>query len=73
MPKSVRAHIYNLYSLFCSYYRNLECRWTVTAPEGLRVKLNFIDFGMDGDCDKDYIIVYDGKAAFTLSERDIFY
>ena len=46
------------------YYSNTADSWLITAPEGQKVTLNFVDFSLEEDkhCTKDYVILYDGDS-----------
>ena len=51
-----------LFLLTSSYAPNLNCTWTVTAPEGQAVVLNFTTFSLFGNgYYDDKILVYDSK------------
>jgi hypothetical protein len=42
---------------------NIDCVWTITAPEGYNVRLTFIDFQMEdfcGECSSDKLQIHDG-------------
>ncbi|KAM4705286.1 LOW QUALITY PROTEIN: cubilin [Rhinophrynus dorsalis] len=45
-----------------SYSNNTDCEWTIVAPLGRLVKINFVTFSIDGpsDCTKNYLKVYNG-------------
>ena len=51
-----------LFFFTSSYAANLNCTWTVTAPEGQAVVLNFSTFSLYGNgYYDDKILVYDSK------------
>ena len=48
-----------------NYYNDLTCTWTITAPTGSRIKLEFVDFDLEGDgnCPYDFVSIFEGIAA----------
>ncbi|XP_075068011.1 cubilin [Mixophyes fleayi] len=45
-----------------SYSNNTDCEWMIVAPLGRTVRINFAAFSIDdpGDCQRNYLRVYDG-------------
>jgi len=50
-----------------NYDSNLDCIWTITAPEGSMMKLEFLNFDLEPDssCTYDYVSVHDGGSEFA--------
>ena len=51
-----------------NYDNDLTCTWTITAPTGSRIKLEFVDFDLEGDgnCPYDFVSIFEGIAAREL-------
>ncbi|CAH1246982.1 TLL1 [Branchiostoma lanceolatum] len=46
-----------------SYDNNMDCVWTISAPEGIYIELEFTAFDVEAggsSCSYDYVAVYDG-------------
>ncbi|XP_075684851.1 cubilin [Rhinoderma darwinii] len=48
-----------------SYGNNTDCEWTISAPLGRTVRIRFAAFSIDdpGDCEKNYVRIYDGPVS----------
>ncbi|MEE6466792.1 hypothetical protein FKM82_007053 [Ascaphus truei] len=54
-----------------SYSNNTHCEWTIVAPLGKLVQLNFATVSIDdpGDCEKNYLKIYNGPNISSPSLR----
>ncbi|XP_062489682.1 cubilin isoform X1 [Pezoporus occidentalis] len=45
-----------------TYHNNTDCEWSITAPKGriVTVNFNFISIDDPGDCSSNYLILYNG-------------
>ncbi|GAU96104.1 hypothetical protein RvY_07594 [Ramazzottius varieornatus] len=54
------------------YGNNLKCRWSLNAPAGQTIAVNFperFDIEYNSRCSFDYLIIYDSAAVSTVSGR----
>ena len=51
-----------------NYPNNLDCIWTITAPSGSTIMLEFVNLDIEpcsSSCNCDYVTVHDGASEFT--------
>lgn len=53
-----------------SYFDNEECIWTIQAPPGYVVQLNWMSFNLEyhSDCANDYVNIYEN---YTSHDENI--
>ncbi|KAL3289762.1 hypothetical protein HHI36_023157 [Cryptolaemus montrouzieri] len=43
------------------YNKQLECAWVLKLPDEHQIKLNFVSINLGDDCEKSFIIIYNGE------------
>ena len=44
------------------YKANADCYWLIETEANLKIQLRFIDFQLKGDCNQNYLEIYDGES-----------